>query len=95
MHLTVFDRVSKRLREDFVVVPRFVRAHTVPATDLAGSEKKVDRGERRPLAALVARLDARAGAVDFAVMAAFGVGLQVQRRHQLLGACVHGDLNFT
>ena len=89
VHREQFERVT------LVEVPRLVRANAVPAAQFASVEKKVDRREGQSRAALVIRLNARSRSVNFGVVAAFGMGLQLQRRHQLLGACVHGGLNST
>src|SRR5690606_25495502 len=74
--------IEQGQRRALDVMPGFVRGHAMPAAALASGKQVMDAGQRRPDAASVRRRHSCRGRMDAAVVAAFGMRLQFQRRNQ-------------
>src|SRR5262249_28316341 len=73
-------------RRALIVMPDLVRADPMPTADRTGWEQEVDRGQRRPSTTVVPRLDAERCSPDLPVVAALGMGGELEGADQLSDA---------
>jgi len=90
--VTCRTQLEELERSTLVQMPDLVRGHLMPAADRAVGQEEVDGRERSARSASVVRLDLRPGSEDLPEKATLGMRAQRQRRDQLGGSGMHGDL---